>query len=84
MSSKRKTDLKVIEGIGRQSGDGECGYLFVESGKSIELFTGYRKKKEVYNLEDAIVEYEELFPSSVSYGDERFKFKISIELEVIK
>ncbi len=82
-----KNPTKVIKGIGILGGNGECSCLYIEKD-TIEIVDGNRKKNLKRSQQHSL-DLIDLFPtpykSSQEYdrGD-RFRFRIEVEIEVIK
>ena len=79
-------ETRTTEGVGRLSGDGECGFLEVISGQQITFNHAWKKKKRTKEISN--IDFEDLFPPIcdvlANTPEKSFKFKVTIEVEADK
>lgn len=86
-----KNPTKVIKGIATLGGDGDCCCLFVEED-TVEIVDGNKKErftKRRWHREPKLY-FGDIFPTpykidqDLERGEDKFRFRIEVEVEVLK
>lgn len=77
--TKPMIETRITKGIGKHSGDGECGFISLD-GEATQVTTRtVWKKKKIIEKKDVELAYEELFPNE--YAEGKFCFEVVVRVE---